>query len=247
MRYRSVSPMKESGNTCRLEPLLQKARPGNLSAMLRTLVGLSCGVSLLLAASVSRAQCTKDTDCKGDRVCDAGNCVTPPQTLPPPPAAPSGADASGAGTPASGGDPGQALAAQVPPAAEPEIPPEEPRRERPKQRRHSTGMMVGGIVMVSFVPVALIAAAVANNKQNACETGGVSFNFDDEGIQTYDGVDCSTYDKTIYGGLISAVVLAGVGIPLIVIGGKKEPAAATATITPWATPRAAGLGLRVDM
>jgi hypothetical protein len=173
--------------------------------------------------------------------------VTPPQPLPPSPAAPSGVEASSPGAPTSSGGPEQALTAQVPPAAEPEIPREEPPSERPKPRRHSTGMMVGGIVMVSFVPVALIAAAVANNKQNACETGGFSFNFDDEGIQTYEGVDCTTYDKTIYGGLISAVVLAGVGIPLIVIGGKKEPAAATATITPWATPRAAGLGLRVDM
>ena len=36
------------------------------------LVGL-----ILLAASTSRADCSKDTDCKGNRVCDEGRCVAP--------------------------------------------------------------------------------------------------------------------------------------------------------------------------
>jgi hypothetical protein len=45
-------------------------------------------------------------------------------------------------------------------------------------------------------------------------------------------------------------VLLGVGIPLLVIGAKKEPVeedVAKATITPWLTPNAAGVGLRIDM
>lgn len=106
-------------------------------------------------------------------------------------------------------------------------------------------MMVGGIIMVSFAPIALIAAGVANAQQTACETGG--FYFDSDGVRTYDGQNCSAYDKTIYGGLIAGIALVGAGIPLIVIGGKKEPLGPTATITPWATPRAAGLGLRLEM
>lgn len=36
------------------------------------LVGL-----IMLAASTSRADCSKDTDCKGNRVCDEGRCVAP--------------------------------------------------------------------------------------------------------------------------------------------------------------------------
>jgi hypothetical protein len=194
---------------------------------------------------MSRAQCSKDTDCKGDRVCDAGSCVSPAQPPSPSPAAPGGADPSGAAAPANSGDPGQARAAEVP-AAEPEVPAEQP-REAPKLRRHSTGMFVSGIVMASMAPIALLVAAVANNEQTACERGLASLDFGDGSIDTYDGVDCSSYDGRIYGGLISGAVLAGVGIPLIIIGGKKEPVAATATITPWATPRAAGLGLRVEM
>jgi hypothetical protein len=114
----------------------------------------------------------------------------------------------------------------------------------PRRRRHSTGMMVGGIVMVSFTPIALLVAAVANAQQTTCELGSYDYDGVSGGFST--GGDCDDYDPTIYGGLLSAAVLAGVGIPMIVIGGKKEPVA-TARITPWATAKSAGFGLRVDM
>lgn len=32
---------------------------------------------ILLSAAGSRADCTKDTDCKGDRICEKGVCVNP--------------------------------------------------------------------------------------------------------------------------------------------------------------------------
>jgi S1-C subfamily serine protease len=114
-------------------------------------------------------------------------------------------------------------------------------KDRIPSKRRSMGMMVGGIVMVSFAPVALIVAGVAHETKNACESsdGGRGGNY-----------DCHSYDATIYGGLLSAVGLAGVGIPLIVVGGKKVPLKeghVVAGITPWATPRAAGVGLRLDL
>lgn len=96
--------------------------------------------------------------------------------------------------------------------------------------------------MVSVVPIALLAAMVANLKQSACE-GGVYLST--TGLATSKG-NCDRYDATIYGGLLGSVVLLGVGIPLIVIGGKKEPIG-TARVTPWATPHGAGLGLRVEL
>lgn len=34
-------------------------------------------VVVLVAASAASAQCTRDTECKGDRVCEAGQCVAP--------------------------------------------------------------------------------------------------------------------------------------------------------------------------
>jgi hypothetical protein len=104
-------------------------------------------------------------------------------------------------------------------------------------QRHSTGMMAGGIVMVSFVPIALLAAMVANLEQTVCE-GGV-----------YGGsnnTDCDRFDKTIYIGLFGGAALLGAGIPMIVIGGKREPVG-TARLAPWASPHGAGLGLRVDL
>jgi hypothetical protein len=106
-------------------------------------------------------------------------------------------------------------------------------------------MMAGGIVMVSLAPIALFAAGIANAQQYNCEHS--DYYLDGGGTLSYRGENCAAYDKTIYGGLIVGLALLGGGIPLIVIGGKKVPAWSTATLTPWATPTAGGLGLRLQM
>lgn len=103
-------------------------------------------------------------------------------------------------------------------------------------------MMVGGIVMVSFVPVALFAAWIADIEQTNCERGHPLLG--PSGATP--GTNCDRYDPTIYGGLISAAVLLGAGVPMIIVGGKKEPLG-NAKLTPWATPHAGGLSLRVDL
>jgi hypothetical protein len=116
--------------------------------------------------------------------------------------------------------------------------------------RHSKGMMAGGIVMTSLSPVALLVAAFGSLGKSLCEVdnGDAAYNGSSASV-SYRYKDCSSYDTTIYGGLISAVVLVGVGVPLIVIGAKKEPVdpGATATLQPWAAPSTAGLSLRVDL
>jgi hypothetical protein len=81
----------------------------------------------------------------------------------------------------------------------------------PRGKRHSTGMMVGGIVMVSFVPVALLVSAVASAEQSSCQSSSLDFYYGGT------GGGCTDYDATIYGGLVTAVLLAGVGIPMIVV------------------------------
>lgn len=43
-------------------------------------------VSILISALLAQSGCTKDTDCKGERVCEEGRCVNPTPTAPPPPA-----------------------------------------------------------------------------------------------------------------------------------------------------------------
>ena len=190
-------------------------------------------MSCWLITSLSQAQCTKDTDCKGERVCEEGACVAAPTSSAPPPAeAPAPAPAAAPPPP------------PPPPPSYAEPPDTSVRDTRVKDlrgKRHSTGMMAGGIVMVSFVPIALLAAWVADIEQNTCERG-----YDFYSGSNTNHTDCGRYDPTIYGGLISAAVLAGVGIPLIIIGGKREPVG-TAKITPWATPQAGGVSLRVDL
>jgi hypothetical protein len=109
-------------------------------------------------------------------------------------------------------------------------------------RRHSTGMMAGGIVLLAMVPVALLTSLVADSDQKACNGGNY---FTSNGVVTA-GTNCDRFDKTIYGGLIASLVFMGAGIPLVIIGGQKEPAS-TARISPWATPTAGGLALRLDL
>ncbi len=178
-------------------------------------------------------------------MCEGGACVTPPAADPAaaPPAAAAAPPAAGAvAAPAVA----EAPAAQPPLAAPPVYEPvaDDPPPVARKGKRHSTGMMAGGIVMVSLTPIALLVSLVANTQQNACETGGLYYG---GGSGTYydDDTNCDRYDASIYGGAISALVLVGVGIPLIVIGGKREPA--VARVSPWASPQAAGLKLNVDL
>jgi hypothetical protein len=54
----------------------------------RHLLGVLLAAAALAAPGVAFAQCTKDTDCKGDRVCERGTCVTPGERSQPPPPPP---------------------------------------------------------------------------------------------------------------------------------------------------------------
>ena len=102
-------------------------------------------------------------------------------------------------------------------------------------------MMVGGIVMVSFAPVALLVTMAGVLGNATCSNDSYS--------------ECNDSDDVIVGGLVATAVLVGVGVPLIVIGAKKEPDpnavpspdAGVVYVSPWATPRAAGVGLRLAL
>jgi len=191
-------------------------------------LGFGAGALVLFATSVSHAECTMDTECKGDRVCDHGQCVAPPASTAPAAAAPAVAAAPVAVAPTA---PAPLPVAVAPPA--------------PKMVRHSAGMMAGGIVMVSLSPVALLVALGASVSQSLCKTTN-DYSYDSSTGTTYNPrTDCNN-DGLIYGSLLTAAALVGVGVPLIVIGAKKEPEG-TAVIAPWATPTAAGLGLRVNL
>jgi hypothetical protein len=195
----------------------------------RCALGFFGGIATLTATSLAQAQCSKDTDCKGDRVCDGGSCVAPAPAAVAPAATP----------PAPGAT---AEPEEVPPG--PAAPPSLPTSTSvtpspPKMQRHSKGMMVGGIVMVSLTPVALAVAGFSALGKGLCGIDDLDHNR-----------SCDGYDPVIYGSLLSALVLAGVGIPLIIIGATKEPvdsSSPSATLTPWATPTSAGVGLRLQL
>ncbi len=101
---------------------------------------------------------------------------------------------------------------------------EEPRTrmKRNRGKRHSKAMMVTGIVMTSLSGIPLILAGAGM---------------------------ISGQSKVVVGSLAAVGVLAGVGIPLLVIGAKREPVQeppVAASLTPWLSPHAGGLGLRLD-
>jgi hypothetical protein len=85
--------------------------------------------------------------------------------------------------------------------------------------------------MVSLSPVALFMASVYGMAYAVCSH------------------DCVDYETGAEVSLFSALVLAGTGVPLIVVGARKVPAFDTsvATFTPWVAPHAAGLGLRLQL
>src|SRR5258706_14487371 len=224
----------------------------------RQIATFVAGSSILLSTAIAQAQCSKDTDCKGDRVCDAGKCTALPPAPPPPPgaaaapapAAPATAPAAGATTPAAAPPPAPA-AAPAPAYYASAAPPPPPVVSKPPMRRHSKGMMAGGIVLTSLAPVALLVSLVASAEKSVCSATDYASYDSTTGTYSYmpNGNNCDDYDKTIYGGLIAGLVFVGAGIPMIVIGAKKEPATdtGTATLSPWATPHAAGLSLHLEL
>lgn len=89
-------------------------------------------------------------------------------------------------------------------------------------------MFVTGIVVTSLAPIGLLVTSVGM----LC------------GLTTTGSANgCG---DLIIGGLVTTAVFAGVGVPLIVVGAKRDPVA-IGRIAPWVTPHAAGVGLRFDL
>ena len=102
-------------------------------------------------------------------------------------------------------------------------------------RRHSTAMMVGGIVMVSLAPFAVLASVVGGLGKVTCGTASASGG----------GSRCDGYAWALYGGMVGTLVLVGVGVPLAMAGAEKEPVKITAS--PWLSASTSGLQLRIEM
>jgi hypothetical protein len=217
---------------------------------------LLSAATVLLVSGLCHAQCSKDTDCKGDRVCTAGKC-TAPHALPPappgneatpgapqaPPATPAtgepanGATPSGEPTSASPA-PGPAaapVATVAPPPAPPVVSAPTPAQattsagqDQPPVHRRNRTAMITGIVLASLGPVALLAALSAKNDQDTCDTQ-LQRDYPDRRLppsERYRVDACNAYSVPLYLFGIGGAVLAAVGIPLIIYGSKPVPAGA---------------------
>jgi hypothetical protein len=101
-------------------------------------------------------------------------------------------------------------------------------------KRRSTGMMVGGIVMVSVAPI-LFVAALANSSTCAVYTDDV-----------YYGGSCGNETATIAMTVIGVGLIGG-GIPLIIIGAKRVPDDGTASLSPWVNRHGGGMSLSLSL
>jgi hypothetical protein len=185
----------------------------------RVLLASLGGAACMLSTSTSWATCTMDNDCPGESICEAEKCVAAPTKPPPAPVAPR---ASGAVQPAPRAAPVSEPIDEDPRARKARKKREKEERNRRRGPRHSTAMMVTGIVITSFAPIGLLVGGV----------GAIS-----------------SQSALFVGGFAAGGVLCGVGLPLMIIGGRHEHPrpAATASITPWLTPQGAGFGLRFEL
>jgi hypothetical protein len=172
-----------------------------------------------------------DTECKGDRVCDAGQCVSPPSAAAPLVEQPYGSE--------------------VPTVAPAPAPPVEEKPIKQDTTRRSKPLMVGGIVTTAMTPVALIVAYIFALEKTLCDVDNSNGTYSGSGTYTYPHNDCTKYETPMYVSLAAAAGFVAVGVPMIVIGAKSVPVNPSATqeaaIAPWVTPTAAGISLRLKM
>jgi hypothetical protein len=184
---------------------------------------VAIAASTTFVSAVARADCTKDLDCAGELICEGGACVAPPPASPPVPPM-----------------------TTAPPPPIPTVPPravttaaasplrddnvrffddeETKKARRPRRRLKHPGLLVvgivtasGGVLMAGFGFLGL-----------ACDSG-----------------DCRNND-TQQALLLGSLGLIGIGVPMIVIGAKRENAPRVA-VAPWASLGQGGLRLQLAL
>jgi hypothetical protein len=193
-----------------------------------TLPAILVGAAVVVCSVHARAQCTADVECKGDRICEGGKCVDPPPAPPPVTTAlaPEAADVPATGAPVG------AATASLP--QQPSAP--------PRFVHHSAVMLRVGIVSAALAAVAGVVA-VGTYFKGGCGCGWG--NIGSVGPGTRD----DSNDRSALNALLTAVVLGGVGVPLIIVGAHREPAPrqSSATLSPWIGRQTAGLSLQLEL
>ena len=211
-------------------------------------------MALLLVTAGATAECTKDTDCKGDRVCDAGACTAPA-------AAPAGSE-NGWGTPAADATPNpagpsatadavahpaDANAAGSPPARPSTDAAAQANLLEPVMRPKSVPLVVLGVVALSASAFTFYGAYALANVALLCD------------IHDHSRSECRDYGKVAIGLGVATVALIGVGLPMTVIGAKRVPAkeqpksalrrlnGPEAALLPFVTPDSAGMRFQLSL
>jgi hypothetical protein len=183
------------------------------------------GLALVLSSATARAQCTKDIECKGDRVCHRGACEEAANVARAPGEPVAGPNTTSGPSSASADEP-----AEVPMGS----------------RRRSRGMMVTGIVLTSAGAASFITTTVLIVLQTRC-TSDFEENYPGN-VAPSSAVDeyerCKSYETPSGVAALGGLVLTGVGIPLWIYGAKKVPSG-SAVLSPWLAPNFAGLSLSV--
>ncbi|HYQ17007.1 MAG TPA: hypothetical protein VEQ58_14650, partial [Polyangiaceae bacterium] len=161
--------------------------------------------AIVCSSSLAHAECTKDTECEGENVCEAGQCTAPTPTPAPTPA------------------PTPQAAPSAPPKAyffdaEANKPHKVPKRIK------NPGLLVGGILTATAGLSLVVYGAIANSDCSSCVS------------------DVPVPSPPQLVGLL----LMGVGVPLIVIGAKREPEP-RAAISAWVSPQRSGLQLQLRL
>lgn len=177
----------------------------------------------MLRSGSALAACSNDKECPGDQICESGNCAPPAAQLAvPPSSAPQGSPNVTASRPTP-----TALLADEPRS------PERGRRSAPKGKRHSPGMMAAGIVITSLASVGLIVTSL-----------GFLSCVSVDGSQGSGRQTC--HSELMLGGLFFTATAVAVGVPLLLVGARREPVA-TAFVAPWLTSRSSGVRLVLEL
>lgn len=170
----------------------------------------------------ARAACTKDLDCEGELICEEGSCVAapPPSAQAPPlasPPSPSPAAPAAAAPPA----PARSIREERPHFFD-DAEAKPPRRVR--RRFKQPGLFVVGIVTVSTGGVLAMYSLLGES----CELGNCG----------------STETRSAL--LLGSLAAIGIGVPMIVIGARRENVPGVA-LAPWILPGRGGVQLQLRL
>jgi len=181
----------------------------------------SLALALLGVAPWARAECAKDLDCGGEQICEAGQCVDPaPVATTPPVVTPPPVAPVGPVGPV-----GQARVTTVEST---------PLPESPRLERRSTALVVVGSLTTAAGLVGIVVGLLS--MESTCHR---------ELADDFMLEHCERSPDYVAYALGGAGLLGGPA--MIVIGAKKVPAEPRARLTPWLSPRAGGLTLRLEL